>query len=60
MANQQNEELHTKKQIIVIRREHLWDDLQNLEYILGGNATINSNIKMPKGETPWSEIFNAI
>ena len=44
MANQQNKELHTKKQIIVIRKEHLWDDLQNLEYILGGNATINSNI----------------
>ena len=44
MANQQNKELHTKKQIIVIRREHLWDDLQNLEYILGGNATINSNV----------------
>ena len=54
MANQHNKELH-KKQIIAIRREHLWQDLQNIEYKLGGNATINSDVY--KSTTHGSERY---
>ena len=32
------------KPIFAVRTEHLWNDLQQLEYILGGNATVNSNL----------------
>ena len=30
-----------KKDNVIIRTEHMWDDLQQLEYSLGGNATVS-------------------
>mmetsp|Transcript_35066 Transcript_35066/g.40571 ORF Transcript_35066/g.40571 Transcript_35066/m.40571 type:complete len:255 (+) Transcript_35066:169-933(+) len=44
-----------RKDIVSIRTEYLWDDLQHLEHLLGGNATVTKDTQFT--ETHGSEHF---
>ena len=52
---QQTSARFPRKDIVSIRTEYLWDDLQHLEHLLGGNATVTKDTKLT--QTHGSEHF---
>ena len=36
---------YPRKDVVVLRTEHLWDDLQQLEYWMGGNASVGPSTR---------------
>eukprot|EP00533_Pseudo-nitzschia_delicatissima_P010217 CAMPEP_0116079070 /NCGR_PEP_ID=MMETSP0327-20121206/947_1 /TAXON_ID=44447 /ORGANISM="Pseudo-nitzschia delicatissima, Strain B596" /LENGTH=605 /DNA_ID=CAMNT_0003569673 /DNA_START=72 /DNA_END=1886 /DNA_ORIENTATION=- len=50
---------YPQKDIVAIRTEHMWEDLQNLEYKLGGSALVQGNATGHKTVTHGSSKFGA-
>ena len=48
---------HPSKDVVALRTEHLWEDLQGLEILVGGNATIHGTETGHKSQTHGSSKF---
>ena len=51
----QSMNLFPSKEVAVVRTEHMWDDLQQIEHWLGGNASVNASTQVT--DTHGSEKF---